>query len=59
LPPRQLTIALSVTNVADEHPPRVRIPAGFTLPGESVIPFDPANASPVGRAISLSIGKRW
>jgi outer membrane receptor protein involved in Fe transport len=57
-PLRQLTIALSITNITDAHPPQVRIPASFTLPGESVIPFDPANASPVGRAISLSIGKR-
>jgi iron complex outermembrane recepter protein len=59
LPIRRLTIALSITNVADEHPPRVQIPASFTLPGESVIPFDPANASPVGRGISLSVDKRW
>ena len=59
LPLRKLTVALSVTNVADAHPPRVRIPPAFTLPGEPVIPFDPANASPVGREISLSINRRW
>lgn len=59
LPMQRLTIALSITNIADAHPPRVRIPASFILPGESVIPFDPANASPVGRMISLSLGKRW
>jgi iron complex outermembrane recepter protein len=59
LPLRQLTIALSVINVADVHPPGVRIPPAFTLPGEAVIPFDPANASPVGREISLSVNKRW
>jgi iron complex outermembrane recepter protein len=58
-PIRTLTIALSIANVADVHPPRVSIPAGFILPGESIIPFDPANASPVGRQISLSVDKRW
>ena len=56
-PLRQLAVALSITNVTDVHPPRVRIPASFA--GESVIPFDPANASPVGRVISLSVDKRW
>ncbi len=59
LPMRKLTIALSVTNVADASPPRVQIPAGIVLPGESVIPFDPANASPVGRVIALSLQKQW
>jgi iron complex outermembrane receptor protein len=59
LPMQRLTIALSITNIADARPPRVRIPGSFILPGESVIPFDPANASPVGRMISLVLGKRW
>jgi outer membrane receptor protein involved in Fe transport len=53
----QLAVALSITNVTDAHPPRVQIPA--SLAGESVIPFDPANASPVGRMISLFLDKRW
>jgi hypothetical protein len=56
-PLRELAVALSVTNVTDTHPPRARIPAGLT--GENAIPFDPANASPVGRTISLSVDKRW
>ena len=56
-PLRQLAVGLSIANVADAHPPRVRIPAGLT--GENAIPFDPANASPVGRVISLSFDKRW
>jgi len=59
LPMQRLTIALSITNLADAHPPQVRIPASFILPGESVIPFDPVNSSPVGRMISLSLGKQW
>ena len=56
-PLRQLAVALGITNVTDAHPPRVQIPASLT--GGSVIPFDPANASPVGRMISLSLDKRW
>jgi outer membrane receptor protein involved in Fe transport len=56
-PLRQWVLALSITNVTDAHPPRVRIPSSFA--GENVIPFDPANASPLGRVISLSVGKRW
>jgi outer membrane receptor protein involved in Fe transport len=56
---RRWVIALSINNVADARPPRVQIPASLTLPGENVIPFDPANASPVGRRISLSVKKHW
>ncbi len=56
---RQLTIAVSVTNVADEHPPRVQIPVSYIAQGTSATPFDPANASPVGRVISLSLVKHW
>jgi iron complex outermembrane receptor protein len=59
LPMRKWTIAFSVTNVTDAHPPRVQIPVSFILPGESVIPYDPANASPVGRLIALTVSKRW
>ena len=59
LPMRKWTIALSVTNMTDARPPRVQIPVSFVLPGESVIPYDPANASPVGRVIALTVNKRW
>ncbi|MGC1520146.1 MAG: TonB-dependent receptor [Steroidobacteraceae bacterium] len=59
LPLHKWTIALSVTNVTDARPPRVQIPVSFVLPGQSVIPFDPANASPVGRVIALTVGKLW
>jgi outer membrane receptor protein involved in Fe transport len=59
LPLRRWTMALSVTNVTDAHPPRVQIPVSFILPGESAIPFDPANASPVGRVLALTVDKRW
>jgi iron complex outermembrane recepter protein len=54
---RNWTIAISIANLTDAHPPRVQIPASST--GDSAIPFDPANASPVGRMVSLSVVKRW
>ena len=58
-PLRQVTVSLGINNVTDAHPPRVQIPGSFTLPGEPVVPFDPANASPLGRMISFSVDKRW
>lgn len=54
-----LTIALSATNITDEDPPFADIPAVLTLPDQRVLPFDAANASPLGRYLSLSIAKRW
>jgi iron complex outermembrane receptor protein len=54
-----VTIALSVTNLTDEEPPFVDIPAAITLPNENVLPFDAANASALGRFVALQITKRW
>ena len=55
-----MTLALNVINVTpEEPPPHVDIPANRLLPGQAFIPFDSTNASPVGRLVSLSIGKRW
>lgn len=56
---RNLTVALSVTNITDKRPPTAQIPASDLLPGQNPIPFDPANASPVGRLISLGVTKGW
>ncbi len=56
---RNMTLALNVINVTDKEPPHVDIPANRLLPGQASIPFDSTNASPVGRLVSLSIGKRW
>jgi iron complex outermembrane receptor protein len=56
---RNLKIALSVQNVWAQRPPNVDIPTGDLLPGQIIIPFDGANASPVGRLMSLQITKRW
>lgn len=56
---RNLTVALSVTNITDKRPPTAQIPASDLLPGQNPIPFDPANASPVGRLVSVGITKGW
>jgi hypothetical protein len=56
---RNMTAALSIVNLTNEEPPRVQIPADRLLPGQAFIPFDSANSSPLGRLISLTVGKRW
>jgi outer membrane receptor protein involved in Fe transport len=55
---RNASVALSVQNLIDRRPPEVSIPAADLLPGRSGIPFDGANASPLGRYISVQITKR-
>jgi iron complex outermembrane recepter protein len=56
---RGLTVGFSVSNITDEKPPFVEIPQEILLEGEKVIPFDAANASALGRFLSLQITKRW
>jgi len=47
------SVQLSATNVTNENPPfLVGTPPYF-------IPYDGANASPLGRFVSLSLSKRW
>ena len=55
---RNLTVALNVINITDARPPFVEIPPGLLF-GANPIPFDPLNASPVGRVVALTITKRW
>jgi iron complex outermembrane recepter protein len=52
-------VSLSVQNIADTKPPAVIIPQTELLPGQAYIPFDPVNASPVGRFIALRLSKAW
>jgi iron complex outermembrane receptor protein len=54
-----LTVALNVSNLADKRPPYVLIPPADLSPGQNPIPFDPANASPVGRVIAIQLTKGW
>jgi len=48
---RGLVVAFNVNNVFDEDPPFANNPTGFA--------FDAANASPLGRVISLELRQRW
>jgi iron complex outermembrane receptor protein len=56
---RGVRISLGVQNVTNQDPPYVQIPAEYLLPDVNPIPFDPANASPLGRFIALQVSKRW
>ena len=56
---RSLKISLSVQNVTGQRPPAVQIPVGDLPPGQNAIPFDAANASPIGRVVSLQFTKSW
>lgn len=52
LPLRGLQIALSCTNCLDRGPPAVRTTS-------YLFGYDPTNASPLGRFMSLTLRKRW
>lgn len=56
---RNVSITVGVLNLTDERPPYVSIPAADLLPGRSGIPFDGANASPIGRYISVQFTKQF
>ncbi len=49
-------LSVSVRNVFDEQPPFVQSPS-FTGGGQ--FNFDPANADPIGRFVSVQLTKRW
>lgn len=50
------TIALSAINAFDEDPPAARVRQDT---GVFDLGFDPANASPLGRMLTVDITKRW
>lgn len=54
-----IQIGLGAQNVFDRRPPFVLIPAAYLSDGRNAIPFDGANASPVGRQFALQFKKRW
>lgn len=51
-----LTLALNVSNVTDEDPPFVDV--AFSTASVNA-GYDPANASPLGRVVSVQLAKRW
>jgi iron complex outermembrane recepter protein len=57
---RNMSVGLSIINLTDERPPFTQIPASrIFVPGANPLPFDPTNASPVGRFVSLQVTKNW
>ena len=50
------TLALSAVNLFDEDPPPTRVRPNT---GVYDLGFDPANASPLGRLVSLELTKLW
>lgn len=54
-----LTLLFTIQNVADRAPPYAPLPPVDLLPGQNPLPFDPVNASPLGRFVALQITKRW
>lgn len=51
-----LRVTLSAINVLNEQPPQVNSPL---FPGGVQFGFDAANASPIGRFVTLQLSKRW
>ena len=49
-------VALGAINVFDEDPPFTRIRPGTN---EFDLGFDPANASPLGRLLTVDVRKHW
>jgi outer membrane receptor protein involved in Fe transport len=49
-----LRIALGATNLFDSDPPYAAYNLGLVVTG-----YDPDNASPLGRVVSLQVAKRW
>jgi iron complex outermembrane recepter protein len=49
---KNTTVSLSVGNITDRRPPYVRGAA-------ATLDYDPTNASPLGRVVSLQITKQW
>jgi iron complex outermembrane receptor protein len=50
------SVAFTIQNALDRSPPAVPIPAAFGLQS---LGYDPANASPLGRVLSLRVQVKW
>jgi outer membrane receptor protein involved in Fe transport len=55
-PGRDIQFTFNMQNVRNAAPPRVTVPPGL---GFRPVGFDPANASPYGRVISLDVSVGW
>ena len=47
---------LGIINALDQHPPFVN---QFALDNSDIFGYDPANATLLGRGVSLQVVKRW
>lgn len=56
---RGLRLDLTVQNLANREPPFATLPTLNLLPGQKPVPYDSANASPIGRLIGVQLTKRW
>jgi hypothetical protein len=54
-----LTVALCAQNLLDREPPATRIIVDPVIGATFDMGFDPANASPLGRLVSLQFAKTW
>jgi iron complex outermembrane recepter protein len=56
---RTVTLSVSVQNVFDADPPYVEGSGPFGLALRVPVGFDPANANPLGRVVSVGVSARW
>lgn len=54
-----LRLALNIQNVLDEDPPFVNLTRDTNLGLTEPVGFDPTNANPLGRFVSLEVSKAW
>jgi outer membrane receptor protein involved in Fe transport len=56
---RNLRAMLSVVNLTNRQPPHIDLSSLALLPGQNLPPYDPVNANPFGRTISIQLSKLW
>lgn len=56
---RNLRLAVTIQNLTNRQPPYATLPPLNLLPGQHPVPYDSANASPLGRLIAVQLTKRW
>jgi hypothetical protein len=56
---RNLRLAVTIQNLTNRQPPYATLPPLNLLPGQNPVPYDSANAAPLGRLIAVQLTKRW
>lgn len=57
-PLRNIKVAFFIRNLTDARPPAAPMPPTLLL-GVPNLPYDPANANPLGRIIAIELTKTW